>query len=214
MMRRGTGYRHLCFDRMTLADAFQHPWVLTQSQLASQGPVALAEKLTESLRNTGDLDLVEIDLQSESPMFRDEDQIMLSATRGSQFTQSLMLFSQTQGGTRYTPHLTRFWASIPPRELSVAIESALGAQGVRAARAVDDSNGEWRYRVGGLDHRRMPFKGWVIVEPFDTADCSVRSFCLMQRDEGDPISWRRMFKAIVQSQQLAQYVLRRRVRGS
>jgi len=201
-------------DRMTLADAFQHPWVLTQSQLASQGPVALAEKLTESLRNTGDLDLVEIDLQSESPMFRDEDQIMLSATRGSQFTQSLMLFSQTQGGTRYTPHLTRFWASIPPRELSVAIESALGAQGVRAARAVDDSNGEWRYRVGGLDHRRMPFKGWVIVEPFDTADCSVRSFCLMQRDEGDPISWRRMFKAIVQSQQLAQYVLRRRVRGS
>jgi len=67
-------------DRMTLADAFQHPWVLTyvlpcapsrrlsdvhrQSQLASQGPVALAERLTESLRNTGDLDLVEIDLQS------------------------------------------------------------------------------------------------------------------------------------------------------
>lgn len=35
-----------------------------QSQLASQGPQALAEKLTESLRNTGDLDLVEIDLQS------------------------------------------------------------------------------------------------------------------------------------------------------
>ena len=68
-------------DRLTLAGAFQHPWVLTyvlqlvtgqlilffinrQSQLASQGPQALAEKLTESLRNTGDLDLVEIDLQS------------------------------------------------------------------------------------------------------------------------------------------------------
>ena len=39
-------------------------FVHRQSQLASQGPVALAEKLTESLRNTGDLDLVEIDLQS------------------------------------------------------------------------------------------------------------------------------------------------------
>jgi hypothetical protein len=35
-----------------------------QSQLASQGPQVLAEKLTESLRNTGDLDIVETDLQS------------------------------------------------------------------------------------------------------------------------------------------------------
>ena len=34
-----------------------------QSQLASQGPVVLAEKLTQSLRNTGDLDLIEIDMQ-------------------------------------------------------------------------------------------------------------------------------------------------------
>jgi hypothetical protein len=85
-------------------------FVHRQSQLASQGPVALAEKLTQSLRNTGDLDLVEIDLQSyvltsascerlslskphrESPTPRDDDQIMLSATRGSQFTESLMLF--------------------------------------------------------------------------------------------------------------------------
>ena len=39
-------------------------FVHRQSQLASQGPVALAERLTQSLRNTGDLDLVEIDLQS------------------------------------------------------------------------------------------------------------------------------------------------------
>jgi hypothetical protein len=39
-------------------------FVHRQSQLASQGPVALAEKLTQSLRNTGDLDFVEIDLQS------------------------------------------------------------------------------------------------------------------------------------------------------
>lgn len=198
-------------DRMTLADAFQHPWVLTQSQLASQGPQALAEKLTESLRNTGDLDLVEIDLQSQSLGPRDDDQIMLSATRGSQFTQSLMLFSQTQGGTRYTPHLTRFWASIAPLELLAAIENALQGQGVRVKRA---ANGELRCRIGALDNRRVPFKGWVVAEPFSTADGSVGSFCIMQRDEGDPLSWRRMFKATVQSQQLAQYVLRRRVRGS
>ncbi|KAI0288298.1 CAMK/CAMKL/CHK1 protein kinase [Russula brevipes] len=220
-------------DRMTLTDAFQHPWVLTQSQLASQGPVVLADKLTQSLRDTGDLDLVEIDMQSlshyqsyrESPIPRDDDQIMLSATRGSQFTQSLMLFvrpiplpeaciiiSQTQGGTRYTPHLTRFWASIAPPELLVAIESALEVQKVRSVPAVNGPNGELRCRIGGFDHRRVQYKGWVIIEPFAKAD--VRSFCVMQRDEGDPISWRRMFKATVQSQQLTQFVVRQRVRGS
>jgi len=197
---------------MTLTDAFQHPWVLTQSQLASQGPVVLADKLTQSLRDTGDLDLVEIDMQSESPIPRDDDQIMLSATRGSQFTQSLMLFSQTQGGTRYTPHLTRFWASIAPPELLVAIENALEVQKVRSVQAVNGPNGELRCRIGGFDHRRVQYKGWVIIEPFAKAD--VRSFCVMQRDEGDPISWRRMFKATVQSQQLTQFVVRQGVRGS
>jgi serine/threonine-protein kinase Chk1 len=40
------------------------PHVHRQSQLASQGPVVLADKLTQSLRDTGDLDLVEIDMQS------------------------------------------------------------------------------------------------------------------------------------------------------
>jgi len=192
----------------------KHPWVLTQSQLASQGPQILAEKLTESLRDAGDLDLVEIDLQSQSPTPSDDDQIMLSATRGSQFTQSLMLFSQTQGGTRYTPHLTRFWASVAPLELLATIENALRVQDVRTKRAVDGPDGQLRCRIGALDHRRVPFKGWVIVEPFSTPDRSAQSFCIMQRDEGDPLSWRRMFRACVRSQQLAQYVLRRRARGS
>ncbi|KAH9003291.1 CAMK/CAMKL/CHK1 protein kinase [Lactarius hatsudake] len=202
-------------DRMSLADAFQHPWVLTQSQLASQGPVALAERLTQSLRDTGDLDLIEIDMQTESPpSAQDDDQIMLSATRGSQFIQSLMLFSQTQGGTRYTPNLTRFWASIAPAELIIAIERGLVGLSVRAVRAPNGPSGELRCRIGAFDARRVPYKGWVIVEPFITADGSVRSFCIMQRDEGDPISWRRVFKAVLQSQEVAPYVLRRVVKGS
>src|SRR6266404_263421 len=91
--------------------------------------------------------------------------------------------SQTQGGTRYTPHLTRFWTSIMPNELIAAIEKALQGLYVRAVRAVDGPNGELRCRIGALDARRVPFKGWAIVEPFATADGSVRSFCIMQRDE-------------------------------
>ncbi|KAF8269432.1 kinase-like domain-containing protein [Lactarius quietus] len=201
-------------DRLSLADACRHPWVLTQSQLASQGPVALAEKLTQSLRNTGDLDLIDIDMQTESPLAQDSDQIMLSATRGSQFLQSLMVFSQTQGGTRYTPNLTRFWASISPPELIVAIEKGLEGLSIRAVRASDGSNGELRCRIGTLDARRVPLKGWAIVESFATAEGSARSLCIMQRDEGDPLSWRRLFKGVVQSQEVAPCVLRRRVRGS
>ncbi|KAI9457642.1 CAMK/CAMKL/CHK1 protein kinase [Lactarius psammicola] len=214
-------------DRMSLADAFQHPWVLTQSQLASQGPVALAERLTQSLRDTGDLDLIEIEMQTESPpSAQDDDQIMLSATRGSQFIQSLMLFvlfvpshpppsSRKRRAERATqPNLTRFWASITPIELIGAIERALGRLSVRAVRAVNGPNGELRCRIGALDARRVPLKGWAIVEPFATADGNVRSLCIMQRDEGDPISWRRVFKAVVLSQEVAPCVLRQGVRGS
>lgn len=131
------------------------------------------------------------------------------------------------------PHLTRFWASIPPPELIAVIERALERQSIRTVRSVNGPNGELRCRIGALDARRVPFKGWAIVEPFVMANGSARSFCVMQRDEvtnlfpltprtfiftvcveqGDPLSWRRMFKATVESQELTQYILRRKVRG-
>ena len=68
---------------------------------------------------------------------------MLSATLGSQFVRSLFLFvrrdtrylprilsditfqSQTQGGTRYTRQLTRFYATVSPSELFGLLERAL-----------------------------------------------------------------------------------------
>lgn len=99
------------------------------------------------------------------------------------FPPLTLLQSQTQGGTRYTPHLTRFWASISPPELIVAIERALGGLSVRVVRAVNGPNGELRCRIGGLDARRVPYKGWATVEPSAMADGTVRSFCIMQRDE-------------------------------
>lgn len=79
--------------------------------------------------------------------------------------------------------MTRFWASIGPQELLVAIENALQVQRVRAVPAANGPNGELRCFVGGNDPRRVPYKGWVIIEPFGTADGSVRSFCIMQRVE-------------------------------
>ena len=50
-------------------------------------------------------------------------------------------------------------------------------------RAVNGPNGELRCRIGALDARRVPVKGWAIVESFAMAQGSVRSFCIMQRDE-------------------------------
>ena len=61
------------------------------SQLADGNPLELAERLSQSLRDNGDLDLAAPNL-NDSAMDQDEDEIMLSATRQSQFTQSLMLF--------------------------------------------------------------------------------------------------------------------------
>jgi serine/threonine-protein kinase Chk1 len=39
-----------------------------------------------------------------------------------------------------------------------------------------------RLRIGGLDRRKVAFKGWVIVESFNYGGRQ-GSFCVMQRDE-------------------------------
>ncbi|KAG6880804.1 hypothetical protein C0993_004275, partial [Termitomyces sp. T159_Od127] len=95
-------------DRLTLADAFQHPWCIRPSQLATQAPSVLAEHLTAPLRANGDMALAAPDLGHvmhlsplpTSPLTPvdcrptptasdDHDPSQFS---NSQFTQSLMLF--------------------------------------------------------------------------------------------------------------------------
>lgn len=39
-----------------------------------------------------------------------------------------------------------------------------------------------RIRIGGLDRRKVVFKGWVIIETFNYGN-EEGSFCVMQRDE-------------------------------
>ena len=115
-------------DRMTLADAFQHPWALTYALQClpvtilliswlqtvptglarSRGPSGEAYPISPSYRRSrycrDRYGAVRSHVRTqrgrssqtkscrESPLLRDDDQVMLSATRGSQFTQSLMLF--------------------------------------------------------------------------------------------------------------------------
>ncbi|KII86236.1 hypothetical protein PLICRDRAFT_43812 [Plicaturopsis crispa FD-325 SS-3] len=214
--------------RMTLADIFQHPWCMRPSQLASQGVVALADKLTESLRANGDLGYATADTaMSSDTQDSDGDEMMLSGTHQSQFTQSLNLFSQTQSGKRYTPHLTRFYASIPPAELLPLVQASLESLGVKtklsphattsgsphattsgSPHADSDQIEVARVRVGGYDRRRVMFKGWVELERFSYRG-SEGCFCVLSRDQGNPISWRQLWKALIMSPGVEPYVLRK-----
>ncbi|KAL1743478.1 kinase-like domain-containing protein [Schizophyllum fasciatum] len=204
--------------RMTLDDAWSHPWCMRTSQLASEGPEALADRITQSLRDTGDLDLAAPDFSRQEDM----DVDMPSASHQSQFTQSLMLFSQTQSGARYTPHLTRFYAAARPADLMALIQETLAANnvqckgpiregGAREGRANQDALGEdetLRLRIAGYDMRKQIFKGWVDVEAFHYRGAE-GSFCVMQRDTGNPISWRQLWKHLISDERVNPYVLRK-----
>ncbi|KAJ7127342.1 kinase-like domain-containing protein [Mycena filopes] len=195
-------------ERFTLEDAFQHPWCMPPSQLAQQGAALLAQALTESLRTTGDLDLASPNFNQRSETTDDEDEPMLSAAHTTQFTQTLMLFSQTQSGIRYTPHLTRFYASLPPDQLMPLIQSGLSSLAVTCRQAPPSSTA-LRLRVGGQDARKETFRGWVEVEAFEYHG-SHGSFCVMQKDSGNPISWRQLWRALIQCPVVEPHVLRKR----
>jgi len=201
--------------RMTLAEVLEHPWMIRPSQVAQGGLSALAERLTESLRKTGDLAIAVPDIASN--VDADGDQIMGTASHNSQFTQSLMLFSQTQAGVRYTPCLTRFYTQLGPYILLPLIEDALTELGVKWKRAVEvdiaptgaPEQKILRMRIGGHDKRKVMFKGWVELEEFSYRD-QEGSFCVMQRDQGNPISWRQLWKAVIMSPAIEPHVFRKR----
>ncbi|KAF8148644.1 CAMK/CAMKL/CHK1 protein kinase [Crassisporium funariophilum] len=199
-------------NRLTLPEVFQHPWCMRPSQLSKGKPKDLADALSQTLRDNGDLDLAAPNFTSPNDMGEDEDQIMLSATHQSQFTQSLMLFSQTQSGNRYTPHLTRFYAALGPTLLMSLMLESLEAHGVKCKAAppnIDPRGVETlRLRVGGFDQRKEKFKGWVEVEKFSYRG-SEGSFCVMKRDEGSPISWRQLWKGLIKSDLVEPHVLKK-----
>ncbi|KAJ3781368.1 kinase-like domain-containing protein [Lentinula aff. detonsa] len=205
--------------RLTLPEAFQHPWCTRASQLARQSPAVLADKLTESLRATGDMDYV-TPAERESPMDVDQEEsdteMQPAMGHNSQFTQSLMLFSQTQSGARYTPHLTRFYAALGPALLMLIVKETLSGLGIvykespRQERH-NGSKGAWKLRVGGKDARKIAFKGWIEMEEFSYGDGEIEgTFCVMSRDEGNPLSWRQFFKALVKAEAVFPHVLRKK----
>jgi len=91
----------------------------------------------------------------------------------------------------------------------------------------DGPTTEYRLRIGGHDKRQMIFKGWVVIEKFVYKDHAEGSFVVMKRDEvskmavfyvqenlfslfqGNPISWRQLWKAIIESETVGPHVLRK-----
>ncbi|KAI6028948.1 hypothetical protein EDC04DRAFT_147941 [Pisolithus marmoratus] len=190
-------------NRMTLPDVYAHSWCMRPSQLASRGVQALAEQLTQPLRDSGDLTFVDAAVPDSGG--GDDDAIMLSAQ--SQFTQTLLLFSQTQRGRRYTPHLTRFYARQSPDLLLESITASLNSMGVQHKLA-PDTEGQVHLRVAGRDARKQTFKGWIDLEQYTYDGCSA-SFYIMRRDVGCPISWRRFWKELIKSPAVWDHVLKK-----
>lgn len=74
--------------------------------------------------------------------------------------------------------------------------------------ATSDTGNLHRIRLGGWDNRQQLFKGWVEVEQF-TYRGAEGSFCIMRRDEGNPISWRKLWRAVIESQLVEPHVLKK-----
>ncbi|KAG7086230.1 hypothetical protein E1B28_002201 [Marasmius oreades] len=190
-------------ERLSISGISMHRWCMRPSQLARKSAAELAERLTESLRINGDMgyvsavsgELYEVDNDGDSAMH-------------SQFTQSLMLFSQTQSGTRYTPHLTRFYANLGPAILLELVAESLKTLGVEYRKPKSNPEGRFRLRIGGYDRRKEMFKGWVEVENF-TFRSYEGSYVVMQRDLGNPISWRQLWKAIIVSPEVEPHVYKK-----
>lgn len=193
-----------------------YPYSFSPSQLARQGPAALADALTENLRINGDLNYmnpagfdsswviwpckirIHNDMTLAWMMMATKwwKQLRINHNLLSHYCYSFVLFvliissnadlrqSQTQSGRRYTPTLTRFYASLPPQELMQVIHASLLSLGVtcKLPGNTDQSDqSSLRLRIGGYDTKKLMFKGWVEVESF-TYRGHHGSFCMMQRD--------------------------------
>jgi serine/threonine-protein kinase CHEK1 len=124
---------------------------------------------------------------------------------------------------KYSPHLTRFFISLPPNELAPLLVEALNTLDVK-----HKVKPPAIVLVGGYDARKEKFKGRVTFEAFEWrgGKCSIVE---MVREEvrrmfseggyranaysfpkGNPISWRQFWKATVKTPQMEPHVLRKR----
>ncbi|KIM33560.1 hypothetical protein M408DRAFT_157007 [Serendipita vermifera MAFF 305830] len=186
-------------DRPSIHQVKDHPWFARQSQFATHSAGDMGQHLTQALRDTGAMDIAQPDVFTDA----DGDQIMATAP-GTAFTQSLQFFTQLPNGLRHSPHLTRFFVSLSAAQLFPILLQTLQAIGARTKEKPPTT-----IVCGGYDARKMRFKGRISIEEFTWRD---RNCCFveMAREEGNPISWRQLWKMVVQSPSIQVHVLRKR----
>lgn len=71
---------------------------------------------------------------------------------------------------KYSPHLTRFFTSLPPNKLAPLLIEALNALGVK-----HKAKPPVAILVGGFDARKQKFKGRLMLEGFEWKglECSI-----------------------------------------
>ncbi|KAG8907578.1 Chk1 protein kinase [Tulasnella sp. 403] len=206
--------------RITLAEIPNDPWFAQNNTLLRADEVVWANALSNPLQESGYLDVVNPPPSSRpeesDDMDVDNDNRMLTNTNISQFTQSLMLFSQTQGGTRYTPELTRFYTrdGCDPETFINTAVPVFQQQFSFKCRSPDvtlydsgDKAGQIRrisMKIAGEDARKMPLRGYVDVEPYNGG-----SFVVMRREAGDPLAWKRLWRSLGSSGPISPNVLRK-----
>jgi serine/threonine-protein kinase CHEK1 len=99
--------------------------------------------------------------------------------------------------------------SISPSIAAPLLSSAISALGVRVKAGPSTPSGALRLRIGGKDARNEEFLGWIEVEAF-TYHGDEGSFCVMQKERGNPISWRQLWKALIGAEGVRDYVLKKR----
>lgn len=139
--------------------------------------------------------------------------------------------SKALADTCYSTTHTRFFVSCLPRDIMPVLVAVLKSFKVKVKAASPDvgpvtDRERLRARLGGHDARRQLYKGWIEAEDV-SHDGEASSYVLMRRDkvvalpvpvssltrvQGNPLSWRQLWKGVVTHTDVEPHVLRRQRR--
>ncbi|KAJ6614067.1 kinase-like domain-containing protein [Mycena sp. CBHHK59/15] len=186
-------------ERISLLDCLAHPWAQHASPLAGESPDVLVAALTQSLRRSGELAIAAPPLENTRPSSAPE----LDHTHSGQLSQTLL--ELTTLGDRRIPQLTRFYSYLGPRELQTAVMIALDNLNVTCHPALEEEPSVFRIHI--VDNKDEAIAGRVEVEHF--VHPTMRGgLCVMVRENGNPLAWRRLWKLLIEASSLQRHIFR------
>ncbi|KAJ9100035.1 hypothetical protein QFC20_005559 [Naganishia adeliensis] len=188
-------------ERWSLQQVASHPWLLTPSQVSR---ARLGKELTQGLRDTGHMDLVNPRTQPTRPpnasQFMSQYGSQLSQM-ASQFMESAGMLSQNPNGTQdVTQQLTKFYTRLPPDETCSRMEACI-TQLVRK----DHIEFGRSIKLGLFDSRKQWMAGEITFGegPYGNRSTIVQ----VLKAKGDPLEWRRFFWRLTKMAELHPYII-------